>query len=193
MLYVSIMSERPAMHVVTTVRRSKGKIYRAHLLRRSFREQGKVKKETLANLTPLGDSIVDLIRQSLKGGTLMSVDDAFRITGSRHHGHARAVTVAMKRLGIDKLLGSKPSRERQVVLALIGARILDPRSKLATATCLGNSTLPELLDVGTVSENEMYDAMDWLLARQPRIENALAKPSLARGWHGAVRLDVELL
>ncbi|MCP5042673.1 MAG: IS1634 family transposase [bacterium] len=166
------------MHVVTTKRRYKGKTYQSHLLRRSFREGAKVKKETLANLTPLGDSIVELVRQALKGQVFVSVEDAFDVLGSRHHGHADAVVRTMKRLKLDKLLGTKSSRERQLVLAMIGARVLDPRPKLATANCLATTTLPELLDAHDADENELYAAMDWLYQRQARIENKLAKRHL---------------
>lgn len=172
------MHKAPGVHVVTTTRHHKGKTYRCHLLRRSFREGGKVKKETLANLTPLGDSVVELIRQSLKGQVFVRVEDAFDVVASRHHGHAAAVVGAIKRLGLDKLLGAKPGRQRQLVLAMIAARVLDPRSKLATANCLANTTLPELLDVHDATEDELYDAMDWLLERQDGIENKLAKRHL---------------
>lgn len=150
----------------------------AILLREGYREGGKVKTRTIANLTNLPENAIDALRLALKGKRLAPIDDVFRITHSRHHGHAHAVTRAMKRLGIDSLLATNDSRERQIVLAMIGARILDPRSKLATATCLASTTLPELLGVGAVTENEMYSAMDWLLRRKGRIENKLAKRHL---------------
>ena len=153
----------------------------AILLREGYREGGKVKTRTLANLSKLPAEAIETLRQALKGTRLAPIDEVFRITGSRLHGHAQAVTTAMKRLGMDKLLGAKPSRERQIVLAMISARILDPRSKLATATCLGTTTLPELLGVSAVTEDEMYGAMDWLLARQERVENKLAKRHLREG------------
>ena len=167
-------------HVVTTARRYKGKTYRSHLLRRSYREDGKVKKETLANLTPLGDDVVALVRDSLQGQVFVRIEDAFDIIGSRHHGHGAAVVRAMKRLKFDTLLG-KHSRQRQLVLAMIAARILDPRSKLATANCFDNTTLPELLDARDATEDELYGAMDWLIERQERLENKLAKRHLSEG------------
>ena len=153
----------------------------AILLREGYREGGKVKTRTLANLSKLPKDALEALRLALKGKRLAPVEDIFRITDSRHHGHARAVTQAMKRLGMESLLGSKRCRERQIVLAMIGARILDPQSKLATATCLGNTTLPDLVGVGAVTEDEMYDAMDWLFARQKRIEDKLAKRHLRDG------------
>ena len=116
-------------HVVTTTRRYKGKTYRTHLLRRSYREDDKVKKETIANLTALGDDVVELIRDTLRGHDVGRLDEAFEVTRSRQHGHVHAVCIAMKRLGFDKLLGSKPSRERDLVVAMIAARIVDPRTK----------------------------------------------------------------
>lgn len=150
----------------------------AILLRESFRDGGKVRKRTVANLSALTPQQVDGLRLVLQGKRVAAVEDAFDVVASRHHGNALAVVSAMRRLGIDKLLGSQPSRERQLVLALIGARILTPRSKLATARCLDNTTLPELLDAPNATEDELYAAMDWLLQRQERIENKLAKRHL---------------
>jgi hypothetical protein len=164
------------MYVATVPNRSSPP---AVLLRESYREGGKVRTRTLANLTPLGDSIIELVRQALRGETFVRVEDAFDIVRSRQHGHAAAVVSAMKRLGLDKILAAKPCRQRQLVLAMVAARILDPRSKLATATCLGNTTVPELLGVGEVTEDELYDAMDWLLDCQERVEEKLAKRHLA--------------
>jgi len=175
------MERMPGIHVVTTKRSYKGKTYRSHLLRRSYREGKQVKKETVANLTPLGDEIVEIIRQSLKGRRLAPVDELFDIVSSRHHGHAAAVVAAMKGLKLDKLLDPKPSRERQLALTLIAARIVDPRSKLGTAHCLSHTTLTDLLAVSEadeVTEDDLYAAMDWLLQRQDKIEARLAKRHL---------------
>lgn len=150
----------------------------AVLLRESFREGGKVRKRTVANLSSLSPQQVEDMRLVLKGTPLVAADQLFDVVASRHHGHAAAVVQAMSRLGLDKVLGARPSRERQLVLAMIAARILDPRSKLATASCLGNTTLPELLGLDEADENQMYAAMDWLLQRQERIESKLAKRHL---------------
>jgi Transposase DDE domain len=151
----------------------------AVLLRESFREGGKVRKRTVANLSGLAPHQVEGLRLVLKGKRLAAVEDLFDVVGSRHHGHALSVVCAMGRLRLDKLLEPTASRPRQLVLAMIAARVLDPRSKLATAQCLDNTTLPELLDVHDATEDELYNAMDWLLERQERIEDKLGKRHLA--------------
>ncbi len=153
----------------------------AILLRESFREDGKIRKRTIANLSSLSMAQVEGLRLVLKGRPLAPVDELFDVVSSRHHGHAAAVTQAMKRLKFSTLLGAKRSRERQLVMAMVAARVLDPRSKLATATCWGNTTVPELLDAEDTNENELYQAMDWLLERQERIEKKLAKRHLQDG------------
>jgi hypothetical protein len=151
----------------------------AVLLRESVREGGKVRKRTIANLSALSPQQVEDLRLVLKGKRMAPVDELFEVVGSRHHGHALAVVSAMKRLKLDKLLAARPCRERQLVLAMVAARVLDPRSKLATATCLGNTTVPALLDVGDATEDDLYAAMDWLLASQECIEEKLAERHLA--------------
>ena len=114
------MSSRTgAAHVVTTTRKYKGKTYRTHLLRRSYREDGTVKNETLGNLSHLPDHVIDLVRRSLKGEAFVAVDEAFEIVASAHHGHVEAVAIAMQRLGLDKLLSSRPCRERRLVQAMV--------------------------------------------------------------------------
>jgi len=164
------------VHVVTTTRRYKGKVYRAHLLRRSYREDGKVKNETVGNLSHLPEELIEIIRRSLKGERFVAVDEAIEIVegGSRLHGHVEAVMTAMNRLGLAKLLGSRPSRQRELVIAMIAARILKPQSKLATTRWWTNTTLPEMLNLGEVDEDELYEALDWLVERQSRIEKRLA-------------------
>ena len=158
----------------------------AVLLRESFREDGKVKKRTLANLSKWPDDLVEGLRILLKGGVaLPSLDDAFKILRSRPHGHVAAVLGSARRLGLEKLLDRRPSRERALAAAMILARILDPRSKLATARSLSGETLAhtlgEELAVGDPGENELYRAMDWLLKRQDRIERHLAARHLEDG------------
>jgi transposase len=158
------------------------------LLRESFRENGKVKHRTIANLSSWEPRLVDGLRSLLKG-LLPSAplnSQSFRITRSLPHGHVQAVLSAVRRLKFDRLLGSKPSRERDLVLAMIVARILEPHSKLATARSLDSqtfsSTLAEECHIeGRVHENELYAAMDWLFARQDRIENTLAARHLGEG------------
>ena len=158
----------------------------AVLLRRSYREGGKVRKQTLANLSRWPDELVEGLRVLLEGGVaLPSIDDAFRIERSRPHGHVAAVVGAARKLGFERLLDRKPSRNRSLAAAMALARILDPGSKLATARGLGRetltSTLAEELDVEDADADELYRAMDWLLARQERIERGLARRRLQDG------------
>jgi hypothetical protein len=170
-----------AVHVVTTTRRYRGKVYQTHLLRRSYREDGKVKNETVGNLSHLPPPIVDLIRRALKGETLVPAEERFEALRSLHHGHVVAALAAMRRLGFEKLIASRRSRERDLVVALVAARILRPSSKLATTRWWHLTTLPESLGVEDASEDDLYAAMDWLLERQKGIEKKLAARHLEEG------------
>jgi transposase len=158
------------------------------LLRESYREGNKVKKRTLANLSSLSMDQVEAIRQILKGEVLVPVTEVFETVSSFHHGHVKAVHAAMNQLGIEKLIGSRPSRERDLVLAMVAARIVEPESKLATTRWWQNTTLPEVFHVGSASEDDLYGAMDWLLARQDSIEKKLAARHLGEG--GLVLYDL---
>jgi transposase len=151
-------------------------VYRTHLLRHSYREGGKVKNETVGNLSHLPDHVVDIVRRALKGESLVPAKGAFEIVegGSRFHGHVDAVLTAMKRLGLPALVASRASRQRDLVIAMVAARILEPQSKLATIRWWSDTTLTELLDVGDADEDDLYEAMDWLVDRQPHIEKKLA-------------------
>ncbi|WP_419164016.1 IS1634 family transposase [Candidatus Palauibacter sp.] len=158
----------------------------AVLLRESYREGGKVRKRTLANLSKWPDELVEGLRILLKGGVaLPSMDDAFEILRSRPHGHVAAVLGTLRALGLEKLLDRRPSRERALAVAMIVARVLDPRSKLATARSLGGETMSHTLGgelgVGDADADELYRAMDWLLRRRDRIERHLAGRRLADG------------
>ena len=146
----------------------------AILLRESYREGGKVKKRTLANLSHFPIDQVDTLSRALKGEKLAPVDSLFEVNDSKHHGHVEAVRLAMKRLGFEKLVSSNSSRERDLVVAMVAARILEPDSKLATTRWWNNTTLPEDLGVDDADEDELYAAMDWLLDRQGKIEKKLA-------------------
>ena len=148
----------------------------AILLRESYREAGQVKTRTLANLSKVPPQVVALMQRALKGEELVALDAAFEIVedGSPAHGHVAAVLTAMRRLGFSKLIASRPSRERDLVVALVAARILEPQSKLATTLWWADTTLPEILGVGDAGEDELYAAMDWLLDRQGYIEKKLA-------------------
>ena len=167
-----------AVHVVTTSRQYKGKTYQTHLLRHSQRQQGKVVKKTLANITCLGDEYVQLIKQALAGTQFVAVDSLFQTVESKPHGHIQAVLTTMNRLKLPYLLDRTPSRERNLVMAMIAARLLDPQSKLATTRNLNSTTLAQQLDVVGADENDLYQAMDWLISRQPSIQKRLAKRHL---------------
>jgi transposase len=168
--------KRLGIHVVTTGRKYKGNTYKSHLLRRSYRQGGKVKKETVANITKLGDEVVGIIRRALAGEKMVSVEDLFQIEedGSLQHGHVAAVVSAMNKLGFAELIATRRSRERDLVVAMVAARILEPQSKLSTVQWWHTTTLPETLGVGDADEDDMYAAMDWVLERQGRIEKKLA-------------------
>lgn len=170
-----------AAHVVTTRRKYKDKVYETHLLRRSYRDGDKVKNETLGNLSHLPKPVIELIRRSLRGETFVPVTDAFEITQSRPHGHVQAVTTAMQRLGFASLVSSKASRNRDLVLAMVAARILTPTTKLATTRCWHSSTLAEEFGVSDADEDDLYAAMDWLVGRQNTIQKKLADRHLSEG------------
>ena len=158
------------------------------LLRESYREAGKVKKRTLANLSHVPIDQVEALRRALKGEQLVPVDTLLEVIGSKHHGHVQAVRLAMKRLGFESLIASKRSRQRDLVVAMVAARILQPDSKLATPRWWHTTTLPEDLGVADAGEDDLYAAMDWLLDRQARIEKKLAARHLREG--GLVLYDL---
>ena len=171
----------PGVHVDTVTKRHGEKVYRSHLLRRSVREGRKVKKVTIANITCLGDEIVGAIRQMLKGRRLAPADELFEVVDSVHHGHVQAVLSTMKQLGLPKLVASRRSRERDLVVAMVAARVLEPDSKLATTRWWHTTSLPEELGVSGADEGDLYAAMDWLLGRQRDIEKKLAARHLNEG------------
>lgn len=178
------MSKREgAIHLHVTRRHYKGKTYQNVLLRRSYREDGKVKKETLGNLTHLPEPIIELVRGALAGETYLPASDAFAIIRSRPHGHVAAVVGMIRQLGLDKALAFRRSKERDLVVAMIAARVIDPASKLATARGLAEETaassLGRVLELpDEVTEEDLYAAMDWLRERQEGVERKLAKKHL---------------
>lgn len=159
----------------------------AILLRESFRADGKVRNRTLANLSDWPAEKIEALRQVLKGDITAgpSLPQAFEVTRSLPHGHVVAVLGTIHQVGLDVLLDSKASRQRQCALAMIVQRILEPGSKLAAARALDaqtrRSTLGEELRLNAVDEDQLYEAMDWLLARQSKLESALAKRHLSEG------------
>ena len=159
----------------------------AVLLRESYREAGKVKNRTLANLSAWPDAKVDALSRVLKGQPppAADLDRAFEITRSLPHGHVAAVLGTARRLGLDELIDPAPSRHRELVTAMAVAQVIAPDSKLAIARGLRDATaassLGEVLGVGCCDEDDLYEAMDWLAARQQAIEDALAARHLAGG------------
>src|SRR3954453_3603605 len=170
-----------AMHVVRTTRRVGEREYSTTLLRRSFREDGKVKKETLANLSHLPAEAIEAIRRTLRGEVLLSADTAFEIERSLPAGHVHAAMVMARRLDLARLLDRASCRERDLCLAMILARVIAPASKLGTVRALAQSTLATELGVHGVDEDDLYAAMDWLLEPQARIEDRLARRHLKDG------------
>ena len=154
--------------------------YRTHLLRRSFRDGGKVKKETLANLSALPDSAIAALKASLSGSVLVDAGDMFEIERSLPHGHVAAAHVMASRLGLKNLLGPD-CLERDLAYGLIIARAVAPASKLATTRWWADTTLGADLGIDGAGTDEVYAAMDWLLSRQDAIEKKLAARHLARG------------
>jgi len=165
--------------VATTTRHYKGKVYQSHFLRRSFRVGARVLHETLGNLSHLPAHLIDIIRRSLAGEKFLPASDAFLVQRNLPHGHVQAVLGTMRRLGLDSLLASKPCAQRDLVVAMIAERLLYPCSKLATTRLWHTTTLAEELSVAEATEDNLYQAMDWLLERQPRIEKKLAARHLS--------------
>jgi Transposase DDE domain len=157
----------------------------AILLRESYREDGKVKTRTLANLSHWPDRKVDALQRALKGSPAQQGLGAFEITRSLPHGHVAAVLGTARALGVEELIDPAPSRRRDLVTAMLVAQVIAPDSKLATARGLrtetATSSLGQLLGVGGCDEDDLYAAMDWVLARKDAIENALAARHLANG------------
>lgn len=160
----------------------------AYLLRESYREGPRVRKRTLANLSSLSDAQIFAIRAILRGEQLAPAVELFEAVASRPHGHVQAVRRAMQQLGFAQLIGTRPSAERDLVCAMVAARILAPHTKLATTRWWHSTTLAQELGVEDADENDLYQAMDWLLERQGAIEKKLAQRHLKAG--GLVLYDL---
>ena len=177
-----------AMYVETVPNRNSPP---AILLREAYREDGKVKKRTLANLTDWPKDLVEGFRALLKGGKVIAAErEAVSIRRSLPHGHVAAALGTLRATGLDRVLGPAGDRRRDLVIAMIVSRLIAPASKLATARGLDPATaassLAEVLSLRAVDEDELYDALDWLIERQLTIEKALArKPTLASATIGA--------
>ena len=151
-----------------------------YLLRESYRDGAQVKKRTLANLSALSDEQIESMRALLRGESLRPAGDLFEVIRSLPHGHVRAVSTAMNRLGFAPLLSTRACPERDLVCAMVAARILAPHTKLATTRWWQTSTVAEQFGVEHADEDALYGAMDWLLARQGTIEKKLAKRHLGK-------------
>ena len=160
----------------------------AILLREAWREDGKICKRTIANLSDWPDEKVEALRRVLRDEPVVSPKDAFHIEASTPHGNVEAILGTIRKLGLDEWIASKRRRQRDLVLAMIVERLIHPCSKLATTRLWQTTTLGEELRVSDADEDELYDAMDWLLAAQNRIEKKLASRHLAEG--GLVLYDV---
>ncbi len=153
----------------------------AVLLREGCREGKKTVKRTIANLSHWPDEDVEALRLLLKGERLLPKDEVFSIERSMPHGHVQGVLGVMRKLGVDALVASRRCRERDLVMAMIAQRLLEPCSKLATTRLWHTTTLAQELGVEDADANELYDALDWLLQRQGRIERKLAKRHIEEG------------
>jgi hypothetical protein len=176
------------MHVAKIITSRNGHQYVAHLLRQSYREGAKVKHRTLANLSPLPTTAIDAVRAILRGEPVGPLEQALEIERSLPHGHVVAVLEGLRRLGLDRLLAARPRREREVVVAMIVSRVLQPASKLATVRSWQTSTLAATLGVEDAHEDELYAALDWLKECQPKVEKKLAERHLSEG--GLVLYDL---
>jgi hypothetical protein len=156
-------------------------VYETTLLRRSYREGGKVKHETLGNLSHLPAELIELVRRGLAGETFVAAAEQFQVERSLPHGHVAAVLGTARRLGLERLLGRERTRERDLCLALVCQRLVRPGSKLSATRQFELSTLGEELALAGASEAELLAAMDWLLPQQERIEAALARRYLSAG------------
>src|SRR6516225_7591462 len=173
------------MHVETSrshqvLRDGTERVYQRHLLRRSYRDGGKVRKETLANLSHLPDNAIEAVRLALAGKTLVDADAGLEVTRSLPHGHVAALHAQARALGLPGLLGPR-CRERDLAYALIVSRVARPASKLSTIGWWDDVTLGHDLGVAGASTDEVYQAMDWLLGRQDAIEAELARRHLRQG------------
>jgi hypothetical protein len=169
-------------HVATIKTKGKGgAVYTSYLLRRSYREGGKVRHENLGNLSHLPLPIIDAIRKMLQGRTLVDLDEAFEIERSRPHGHVAAVLGVLRQLDLERLISRERCRERDLAVAMICQLVIGPCSKLSMTRRFSQTTLSDELGVGEVTEAELLSTMDWLLSGQERIETTLARRHLSDG------------
>jgi transposase len=176
------------MHVAVVPSRQRSGEYSSVLVRQTYREGGKVKHRTLANLSKLPPAAVAAVRAILRGEPVGALADAFEIVRSLPHGNVLAVLGQLRQLGLDRLIAARARRERELATAMIVSRVLQPASKLATVRGFDANTLAGELGVADADEDELYATMDWLLEQQPKVESALAKRHLSEG--GLVLYDL---
>ena len=179
-------SEPRKVHIAEIKSTRNGVTYTSVYLRRTFREDGKVKHETLGNLSDLPRDLIELMRQRLaQGEPLSGVGEKMTILRSLPHGNVDAVLTTLRTIGLEQIIASRPCRERDLVIAMIADRVISPGSKLSCSRGMNEetaqNTLADELSLGDVDVHELYKAMDWLLERQNRIENKLAKKHLKGG------------
>jgi len=169
------------MHVARTRPTVKGKVYESVLVRQSYREGAKVKHRTLASLTRLPAHVVEVVERALRGDVLLSSSAGLSIQRSWPHGHVAAVLGAAGKLRLEAVLDPAPSRERDLVLAMVVARVIQPASKLATTRLWHTTSLAQTVGVETATEDDLYAALDWLVGQQEAIEQRLAQRHLRNG------------
>ena len=169
------------MHVDRIPTHLRGHDYVSYLLRQTYREDGKVKHRTLANLSALPPTAIEAIRAVLRGDPVGILGSDFEVERSLPHGQVLAVLGMLRKLQLDKLLWSRRCRERDLVVAMVVRQVLNPSSKLATSRSWQSSTLAPLLGVEDADQDELYSALDWLLSCQPKVETRLAERHLDQG------------
>lgn len=169
------------LYVAHIKREYKDKTYTSHLIRRSYRDGKKVKQKTIANISPLPETLREIISKSLKGEMFVLATEALEITRSRAHGHVAAIRKVYDDLDMDNLISNVSSKERDLIKAMIISRVINAQTKLATTRSWHDSSLAEILNVEDADEDALYSAMDWLLKRQPEIEKKLAERHLKEG------------
>jgi transposase len=176
------------MHVDKIIRRHGNRIYVSYVIRSSYREGGRVKHDQVANISRLPAHLIDVISRGLAGESVGVLSEAMSAEESWPHGHVAAVLGTASRMGLAKVLDAKPSRQRDLALGMIAARVLEPASKLATTGLFRTTTLGRMLGIEGATEDELYEAMDWLVGQQEAIERRLAKRHLEPG--GTVLYDL---
>lgn len=170
-----------AMHVAKIERRHGDRVYTSHLVRRSVREGKRVRHETIANVSKLPAEAIEALRRALRGEAVLAAGERLAIENPLPAGHVEAALAMARRLELARLIDRRPSRERELVMAMVVQRLLEPGSKLEMSRAFGRSTLAGELGLGGADQDDLYRAMDWLCGRQERIEERLARRHLRDG------------